>query len=949
MKMRFFLILLTFVTISASAAQIVPTPKTSTPKIDGKLDDACWKQAQWQNSFTVLDKPKVKASPQTRFKVVHDNSFLYIAVELDEPTMNKLKAKITMRDGRVWVDDCLEIFIDANRDKASYHHFVINSTGTVYDSERRQGGHVGTSKWNSAGIKTATSKQNNSWTLEVAIPFVDLGISGNTTWGINIARERQAGGKLQLSTFVPLTGGFHEPANFASLQLRNADLSSFSWKIKPPYALRTVMENGKKLLAGKTFITNNTGKFRFVKLSSSLSGGGKQLQTFALDKGLGKEYSIKIPAGKNGATMLNLSLIDRRTGKSMALLQFPETVSYNPLAIILTQPFYRNCIFSDQKISTLKGSVVSGLSPDVLKKSKLTISLHNATGKTLAQKKIAEAMAKMEFALSIPQLPYGKYILKATITGRNKYQTSISIKKLVPRKGQVRIDSNLTTYVDGKKFFPYGWFSINQKHWKRAAKSGCNVLIDYNAYYKTDAQLKKWLDDIQSVGLKAIIYPYPKRSYNNNEPWGKPLSETEADGIRGFVRKWKNHPALLGWYMGDEPELRPALPARMTAIYNTCRDEDPYHPCILLNDTMDGIRKYIDGGDVFNPDPYPLFLRGGNAARPIGKVGKFIDTVLETGKKRKAAWITPQAFNYGDYGAVNNRAPNFLELRNMQYQAIIAGVQGFTWYTWYAALQYPEITLSMEYLTKEAVMLKDIIMSPQNRVVLKTEDKFVKAVMYRKVNGHNYIFAVSNATEAKTVTIKLPKNSPDKWYIIGENRSIKTLGGTIKEKFGKYDVNLYTTNAKLAASLSLKKAEKRVADGIKALRRPGNLAFKGNSVKITFSTKKGRWDNTHIIDGAREGRGWIDTTLRKFPDWATVDFNKSVVVARAELFCENITDAELQIKKNGRWKTVAKFKRVSPLQMTAKFASVKTTAVRLLIKGSSDGRTMINELEIYSK
>jgi hypothetical protein len=401
--------------------------------------------------------------------------------------------------------------------------------------------------------------------------------------------------------------------------------------------------------------------------------------------------------------------------------------------------------------------------------------------------------------------------------------------------------------------------------------------------------------------------------------------------------------------MCDEPELRPALPARMTAIYNICRDEDPYHPCILLNDTMDGIRKYIDGGDIFNPDPYPLFLRDGNAACPIEKVGKFIKTVLESGNSHKAAWITPQAFNYGDYGAVNNRAPNFLELRNMQYQAIIAGAQGFTWYTWYAALQYPQITLSMEYLTKEAVMLKEIIMSPKNRIVLKTNDTLVKAVMYRKVNGYSYIFAVSNATTAKTVLIKLPKNSPTKWYVIGEHRNVKSSGGAIEEKFGQYDVNLYTTNAKLAAALSVKKAQQRVADGIKALRRPGNLAFRGNDVKITFSTKEQYWDNTHIINGTREGRGWRDTTFRKFPDWVAIEFNKNVVIARAELFCENITDADLQIKKNGNWETIAKFKRISPLQMTAKFTPVTSTATRVLVKDSSVGRTMINELEIYSK
>ncbi len=939
--------LLLLAAIAANADQIVHAPKTSAPELDGKLTDACWQQAQWQNDFKVMNKPEVKARPQTRFKIVHDNSFLYIAAELDEPAMNQLKATIKERDGKVFHDDSLEIFIDANHDRASYKHFVINSLGTVYDSERRQGGHVGTGKWNSPGIKTATSKLDNKWLLEVAIPFVDLGISGNI-WGINIARERQAGGKLQLSTFVPLNGGFHEPAKFASLHLQNADLSGFSWQIKPPYDVKTIMRNGKKLLTGKTFITNNTGKFRFVIMTAKLTDGGKQTQTFALDNGLGKEYTFAIPVSKNGAVMLSFDLKDRKTGSSMNFSQFPETVSYTPMSIMLTRPFYRNCIFSDQKISALKGQLEFGLPMDELKNTGLIITLKDGNGRTLADQKLKKIQVKMNFNLTIPPLANGKYILTAA-TSDKKYKTSIKVNKLKRQEGQVRIDENLTTYVDGKKFFPYGWFSIKQQHLSRAVKEGCNVLIDYNAYYKTDAQLKKWLDDLHAAGLKAIIYPYPKRSYNNNEPWGKPLSKAEGDGIRGFVSKWKKHPALLAWYMGDEPELRPALPARMTAIYNLCRDEDPYHPCVLLNDTMDGIRKYIDGGDVFNPDPYPLFLRGGNAARPIEKVGKFIDTVLEAGKERKAAWITPQAFNYGDYGAVNNRAPNFLELRNMQYQAIIAGVQGFTWYTWYAAQQYPQITVSMEYLTKEARILENVILSPEKRTVLKTGAKPVQAVMYRNVNGQSYVFAVNNSTESKSVVIQLPKNTGGKWYVIGENRTVKSNDDTIREKFGKYDTNLYTTDARLAKLLSVKATEQKITDAIKSLARPGNLAFIGNGIKMKFSSEKPKWDNSHIVDGSRNGKGWIDTTFRKFPDWVEIQFGKSVTMGRSEIFCDKVTNAELQVPQNGKWKTIAVFKRVSPSQMTAECAPVETAAARVLVTGSANGKTEIQELEIYSK
>lgn len=945
--MKRLLSLLAFAMLSANAQQTVNAPRTSAPLIDGKINDECWKKTEWNTGFTILNRPEIKSEPQTRFKVVHDNSSLYIAAEMDEPAMDQLKAQATNRDGKVHRDDCLEIFIDANRDKSSYKHFAINSTGTLFDSERRQGGHVSTSQWNSAGIKIGTSKQQNKWLLEIGIPFVDLGINDNAKWGLNISRARQINGKHLFSSFTPLTGDFHQPANFDVLNLQNADLSYFNWTIKPPYSVKTVILGGKKILEGKTYISNRTGRFCFVKLTSKLADGGEQIQTFALDDGLGHEFSFKVPAGEDGKVMLNIDLADRRTGNPVASMQFPEVVSYAPISLDLVEPFYRNCIFSDQKISALKGTVEFGLNPEALKQTGLKLSLLTPNGKIIASQSTAKVQEKNVFCLNIPELPYGDYTLIAA-TPDNKYKAQVTIKKLKPFQGETRIDKNLTTYIDGRKFFPYGWFSISKDCWQKVKKEGVNVVFDYCAYFKTDSELKEWLDDLHKVGLKAAIFPYPSRIYNNAETWGKPLSESETEGIRSFVGKWKQHPALLGWYLGDEPELRPALPARMLAIYNTCKDEDPYHPCILLNDTTEGIRKYIDGSDIFNPDPYPLFLQGGDAARPIEKVGNFINTIFEAGKDRKAAWISPQAFNYGDYGAVNNRPPNFLELRNMQYQAIIAGAQGFSWFTWKAALQYPVIGLSMKYLTKEVRSLENVILSPEKRIVLKTNSKLCCAVMYRDVNGQSYVFAVNNSKKTDEIVIDLPSESSAKWHVIGENRLIGTVDGKIIEKFSKYDTNLYTTDKKLADSFSVSAAQKEVDEGVKALNRPGNLAFIDNGVKISFSSTKDR-RAFHVIDGSRTGSGWTDNTKGKFPDWMKIDFGKTVTIGRAEIFSTGITKAEIQVMRNGKWVKSADFVRVSPNQMTAKCKPLKTESARVLIKGSSTGNTSINELEIYEK
>lgn len=780
------------------------------PKLDAKTNDACWEKVKWYNKFSILNAPLKSPEAQTHFKMLHDNKFLYILVKLDEPLMNKLEANARQRDGKVYHDDSLELFIDVNKNQTSYYHFVINSLGTIYDAQRRQGGHVATKEWDIAGIKIATEKYSDNWVIEMAIPFVELGIEpGNSgVFGFNIARERQS--KKEISSFMPLNGGFHQPGRFGNLVLKDADLKAFFWEIKAPYAVKTMSKDGEIFINNKLFVTNDTGKFRFIEIKTKLLNHNKsKITTTGLADKTGKEVQISTPAGANGNTQLVVNIIDRRNKNLLATRLFPINVQYSPLKIDLSQPFYRNCIFATESINELKGEIISSL--EDLEKAALLIELKDSAGKTISSKVIEKVKSTNSFSLKIPDLKYGNYHLCAELQKNNNkmFSAKILVRKLAPFKGEVRINKNLVTLVDGKKFLPYGWFSYKDE-FDLARKQGYNVYVDYNAYYKSDEKLKEWLDKNVKNSLKAIIYPYPKRKYNNPEQWHKPLSTEEAEGIRSFVRKWKSHPAILGWYMADEPELRPALTARMSAIKKICEQEDPYHPCVLLNDTLDGIHKYIDGGDVFNPDPYPLFIQGKYAAKPIEKVGRFIEEIAIAGKHKKAAWITPQGFNYGDYGRVNNRAPNFVELRNMQYQAIIAGATGFTWYTYYRAKPYPDLIYGVEFLGREAKLLENVILSPQKRIVLKTGDKYIKAVYYKNIDGNDWIIVVNNATKDKQLELNLPETAPPKWYILSEKRQVSSNGKVLKDKLNLYDTNIYTSSKSLADKLSIASTQNKI-------------------------------------------------------------------------------------------------------------------------------------------
>ena len=84
--------------------------------VDGRLDDAAWKQAPWTADFVDIEGA-VKPVPRyrTRAKMLWDDKYFYIAAELQEP---HVWATITQRDAVIFQDPDFEVFIDPDGDSA---------------------------------------------------------------------------------------------------------------------------------------------------------------------------------------------------------------------------------------------------------------------------------------------------------------------------------------------------------------------------------------------------------------------------------------------------------------------------------------------------------------------------------------------------------------------------------------------------------------------------------------------------------------------------------------------------------------------------------------------------------------------------------------------------------------------------------------------------------------
>ena len=200
-----------------------------------------------------------------------------------------------------------------------------------------------------------------------------------------------------------------------------------------------------------------------------------------------------------------------------------------------------------------------------------------------------------------------------------------------------------------------------------------------------------FLDRAAAVGVRVLfdfsqnVMLPPMCGIDRCSKVGKPTPEPPYDVIRDAVRRVKDHPALLSWYLIDEPDGGDYPPAYVHAAAQIIRELDQKHPITACFDTTnrpDGTwQRYADAVDVLLADIYPisgsseacLRSNGCDISKDIGDSVRA--TVTHTGKP---CWFVPQAF--GNQEGVQ-REPSRGEARVMSYTSIIAGATGLYFFT----------------------------------------------------------------------------------------------------------------------------------------------------------------------------------------------------------------------------------------------------------------------------
>jgi hypothetical protein len=168
---------------------IAAVPATGPIQVDGKLDEAAWRDAPVFDAF-VQSYPKASTAPseRTELRVLYDASYVYVGVIARDSHPELIDRRLGRRDSS-FTTDSIQLIIDSTHDHRTAYSFTLSAGGVhgdglFYDDRNF------TSDWDAVWDGEA-GQVPDGWVAELAIPVSVLRFpeAPVQTWGFSVRRQ----------------------------------------------------------------------------------------------------------------------------------------------------------------------------------------------------------------------------------------------------------------------------------------------------------------------------------------------------------------------------------------------------------------------------------------------------------------------------------------------------------------------------------------------------------------------------------------------------------------------------------------------------------------------------------------------------------------------------------------------------------------------------------------
>ena len=692
--------------------------------------------------------------------------------------------------------------------------------------------------WNSHA-KVSVEKSSGAWRLSAEIPFGAFPrvASSAKKWGVKVSGDGKVSRPKE-----------YERREFDQLDRKayEAEMLDFDFKVRKA-------EKGLCVCVSVPVRTSGFPRKFTVKSRLEASGGTGTCDAAVevkTKRPVAAELSLPCGMESVGSAAKLVMELHSEDGLFLGETCRDVAIEYSPVTIRMTAPYYRDCVFESMKLKRIEGEVVL----DEGMGKPLVIELSGPG--TKEKVRVASAGVTNKFTFAFADKPKGEYAVAARGVSKR-------IRNLPFQPGEVWVDSNKVVHREGERIFPFGWYSETFGR----MYPGVNIAQSYNIYMRDVADIDSFIGEAEANGCGLIISPMQNFMRTSHEKlFGKDAAKKpfDADGLGEerrkalvmFAERARTRKGFFGYYLQDEPEGRDLSPAFFKEAKRILEEVDPHHPTIIVNFTVDGIRRFADSCDILCPDTYPVYIVGG----PI--VGKFANTYnwcRAASAYGTTSMFSPQAFDW-DYKVDKRkvtRGPTYLELRTQSLIALAADVRGLMLYSRYSMNTPSEhLRLGPEFLIREILETKDLFLSSSEPVDVETASSAGHVIAAAKRNGgETMLIAVNFAFKKVEATFSSPI-LPGTLYIGGEKTGMRVSGGKFKDVLGPYEAKVYHS-VRREFSPSAAAAEIEVAEA--ARRKPGNIALAKR-----FLT----W-----LELKRMAKGELDNGYPKITATSTRDFN----------------------------------------------------------------------------
>jgi hypothetical protein len=326
--------------------------------------------------------------------------------------------------------------------------------------------------------------------------------------------------------------------------------------------------------------------------------------------------------------------------------------------------------------------------------------------------------------------------------------------------------------VDGRPFFPIGVYT-----------------------YRLD---RATLDELKGMGFNTVVAGF--------EPDQLPLiHEARMKAICVDGPEWRaaapNHPALLGWYLMDEPEGGKTVP-EVLAAYRRLKRADPSHPVGLVHSMFEAISIFRDCADFTMPDVYPVTAE---RDAPLASVARYVDEARRVHGEGWPCWPFIQAFGGPDTDGGKWALPTPREVRCMTFLAVAHGATGVLYFSHWP--QGGETWRSLAGLNRDLTRVVPWLVAADGEEVGAASSRAEVHLRVRRVGGDYLVIAVNDSREAVRAGLRVDGLGATALHGGDAGSRVTPVAGAWEEAFEPLGVKLFYSKRPDAADTAEAEAE----------------------------------------------------------------------------------------------------------------------------------------------